>query len=235
MVKRLIIAIGVGVAAFVVGFVTSPAARATQVTQQSQQNQDKKLLKRTFDKWEYEVFEAGPQTYIQISSFVQGKPAVKELLQQQKGEIKKLLKSAQQIPAVVLTAEPLQPAALVQFAQDYELAVQSYKLLARDSDGKLVTIFGTPLNGNIMPEDTLKAVINNAEQNQDTKLTMIGIVSIESKVSSVAFEKLAKDSRVLGVDLSPALAVQDLAQQLPNIDISAVDVVTAPLYWEVAK
>jgi hypothetical protein len=234
MSKQLFIAIGASLVAFVLGFATTSTTWANQKTTQNA-NQDRKLLKRTFDRWEYEVFEIGSQAYIHISSSVVGKSAVKELLQQQKGEAKNLLKSDQQIPIVVLTSDPLQPADLVQFARDYGLAIQSYKLLARDSEDKLVTIFGVPINGNIMPEDMLKAVISNVEQNENTKLTVLGVVSIDSRVNSVALGRLAKDVRVLGVDLSPAIALQDLAQQLPNVDTATVEIVSAPLYWEAAR
>ncbi len=69
------------------------------------------------------------------------------------------------------------------------------------------------------------------EQNQQTTLTVLGVAAIDVQLTQAAFATLAHDPEVLGLDLTTALALDDLTRTL-QIDPATVEVIPVPLYWE---
>ena len=73
-------------------------------------------------------------------------------------------------------------------------------------------------------------MVKNIENAQNVKLTIKGVVSIDTNVDAKSLATLHADSTVLGVDMTPAFAVANLKQQ-NGIDPATVHVIPAPFYW----
>jgi hypothetical protein len=62
-----------------------------------------------------------------------------------------------------------------------------------------------------------------------------GVVSIDAKVDTNTLTKLNNDPGILGIDITPALALQDLIQQVQGVNALSVHITSAPFYWETVR
>ncbi len=131
--------------------------------------------------------------------------------------------------------EPIKTENFVGFVKKHGILVQSYTLIAQDNMGELITFFGAPIDGELFPESILKTMVANIEEAQNKKVSVKGVVSIDAKVDIGMLTKLNDDPGILGVDITPALALQDLMQQTQGIDASSVHITSAPFYWEIVR
>jgi hypothetical protein len=229
MLKRIIYAIGVAMAALLVGLNTSSLILAQQ------QPKEKLLHQKSFGEWEYRALQsegmnAKPEVTLSIESSVKGKANLTKLLVKQKGLKNKLFQSQAQIPAVIIPARPLAPHVLADFVKRHDVTVKSYNIIAKASNGEIITIFGSPEGSQVFPTQSLQTIVRGIEQNTQTTLTVQGIAAIDVQLSEKSALSLERDPLVLGLDLTSALAIEDLAQA-KQIDPSTIQVIPSPLYW----
>ena len=233
MYKKYFSMVIIGMVALLLGIATGPSVTATQQT--DNEKDDKLLVKKGFDNWEYEAVQLGSDVHIRISSSLRGKSNLKKLLSEHKKYDKDLFQSAQEVPVVILMNEAISPATLTDFAKQYNVVVQSYTLLAQDHKGQTITFFGAPVQDQLFPADILQAMVANLERAYETTITVKGVVSIEAKVDAGALAKLNSDPNVLGVDLTPALAIQDFKKQFKDVEASSIMFTPAPFYWSATE
>ena len=229
MSRRYLLAVAIGVIAGLAGFITGSSALADQPYG------DKLVLRRSFDTWAYEVNLIGSQAHLRVSSRINNIAALRTLLSEHRNQQSKLFQSMQSVPVDILLKQPLRPEGLADFVKQSGISVQSYVFIAQDTNGDLVTVFGAPVDGELLPMHILNGMIKSIEERQNTTLTLKGIVSIDATVDSAAFTRVSNDRMVFGIDSSPALALQDLQKQVNGIDVSTVKVSSAPFYWIVAQ
>lgn len=233
MYKRYFLTVIVGMVALLLGLVAGSPAVATQ--RNNNEKDDKPLVKKGFDRWEYEAVQIGPDTRIRISSSVRGKLNLKKLLSEHKKYAKDLFQSAQEVPVVILLNEAINPEGLTNFVKQYSMVVQSYTLLAQDHKGQPITFFGAPVQDQLFPADILQTMVTNLERAHETTITVKGIVGIEARVDAGTLARLNNDANVLGVDLTPALAMQDFKKQFKDTETSSIMITPAPFYWSATE
>lgn len=230
MYKRIMLALAVSIIALGVGLATTSFVLA----QQQAPNQTL-LRKKSFGEWEYralqtQLFQAQPEVTLSVESSLRGKANLTKLLSKQKSEKNRLFRTQSQLRAVVIPDKPLVPNELPAFAKKHGLTTISYTIIARAANGELITIFGTPEGGVLFPEQNLQTTVQGIESNTHTTLQVMGIVAIDAQLTREAFTSLEHDSAVLGLDLTAALALDDLIQET-QIDPSTVEIIPSSLYW----
>jgi len=226
--KRVTLSVTLGILALVLGFATSAFSQSDP---SNQGNRDKLVVKRSFDQWEYYAFQNEGGTYITISSPIKGKSALAKLLKAHKDGKGRLLQAVPHVPTIVIPEKPLATDALANFVKKHNIVVKSYTLVAQAANGDVITIFGAPSETELFPQQELQTTVSSVEANQNTTLQIKGVVAIEAQVNDTSFTSLDADPSVLGVDLTPALAVADFAQQYTEVDVATIRVVPGPLYW----
>lgn len=239
MYKRYMFAMTVGVIALLLGFTARQSVNASQ-SPAIDRDQERPLATRGFERWKYDATQLGPETYIRISSQINSKAALSALLAEHRLQQTRLFQSVrqgslQQIPVTILMQKPIKIESFVDLVKKNDIQVQSYTLIAQDGSGELITFFGAPVDGDLFPEYILQAMVGNIEQSQNKKISVKGVVSIDAKVDVSMLTKLNSDPRILGVDITPALALQDLVQQIPEVDIARIHITSAPFYWETVR
>lgn len=230
MFKRIIVAAGIALVALPAGLSTTSFVLAGQ-----QGPKETLILKKSFGAWEYRALQsdranAAPEIVLSIESSLKGKANLARLLNQQKAAKDRLFQVQPQISAAIIPTRPLATSSLSDFATKHGITVTSYKIIARASNGELVTIFGAPEGTTLFPEQNLQTMVQGIEHNTQTSLQILGIVAIDAQISKAAFTSMERDSEVLGVDLTTALALEDLSRE-KQIDPAKVQVIASPLYW----
>lgn len=218
------------IVALLFGFASQSIATSYQ-SSSAAENGDKTIAKRSFGDWEYQAQQVGPNTYVRISSSLKGKAALKALLAKHKQQLPELFQSTNEVTAILIPVIPLSFEQFTDLVRQHGIKVETYAILSRTQNGELNTIFGAPKGDVLIPEQELAMTMKSVEENQHTVLQVQGIVAVQVKVSNRAFQSLDKDPAVLGLDLTPALAMQDLAQQQHAIDTSKVQLTPSSLYW----
>lgn len=236
MYKRYTLAVIVGAVALLLGLRTGSSVNALQ-SQARNEDAEKLLTTQSLAQWKYEATQIGPQIYIRISSPISGKSALKSLLTKHKGQHTQLFqsRSLKEIPVSIIMEKPIHTEDFTGFIMNNGINVQSYTMIAQDNTGELITFFGAPVNGVLFPEHILQKMVVNIEQAQNKKVSVQGVVSIDAKINIYTLAKLNNDPNILGIDITPALAVQDLIHQLPGIDPASVHITSAPFYWETVR
>lgn len=157
--------------------------------------------------------------------------------------IERLLKSQQkEFRALVVFNRPLAQPEFEQFIASYKMEPYAYTLRAVSPDGMRTTIYGAPVNGELVPMDLMNLITNDVKQRDGTALR--GWIDVSAKMPRKALTKLLKDNRVYTVDLTESVMLnsittvkldaanasqqllQDFARGKPSIQVSRV-----PLYW----
>jgi hypothetical protein len=229
MLKRIIYAIGVAMAALLVGLNTTTLILAQQ------QPKEKLFHHKSFGEWEYRALQSEgtntkPEVILSIESSLKGKANLAKLLVKQKVLKNKLFQSQTQIPAIIIPAHPLAPHLLADFVERHDVTVKSYNIIAKASNGEIITIFGSPEGGQVFPAQSLQTIVRGIEQNTQTTLDVQGIAAIDVQLSEKSARSLERDPLVLGLDLTSALAIEDLARA-KQIDPSTIQVIPSSLYW----
>lgn len=100
--------------------------------------------------------------------------------------------------------------------------------------GEVITIFGSPEGEEVFPEENLTTIVHGVEENQQVKLEIQGVLAMNVQIDRAGFTSLENDSAVLGVDVTPALAFEDLVGKT-QIDPSTIQVIPGPFYWAVLE
>lgn len=237
MLRLILLAFAIAVAATLVSYTSSSYVQAQQ--RNLQMLPEKALTHKKLGKWGYEASQLDKVMYLRILSDVNDKSSLQTLLTEQRASANAVFASAEVVPAVVLLKEAISPDNLAGFASQYNLSIQSYTLLAQNSKGEYITFFGAPVDGNIFPRHILQTMIKNIEEAQATTLTLKGVVSIDVKMNAEAFKQLGQANSILGVDLTPALALRDLkstSKELRQIvqdaeSAHSLHITSAPFYW----
>ncbi len=230
MNNRIGISIIVGIVALTFGFASGIFARSSV----SQDTGEQLVATRDFGTWQYEASKMGEYYYVQILNQEQDYIRLEDLLSKTRKQGVRSFLPEDQLPVNVVLRKAIAPEALLQFANTYQLSVKSYTIVARDTHNQLITIVGAPLDGEMLPLEILKQMMAGVEEQQHIQMTLEGIVSIEASIKAAQVEQIAADANVFGVDITPGLALQDLQQQIPELDVAHVQVIAAPLYWVVA-
>jgi hypothetical protein len=228
--KRIMLAITVAIIALGVGLGTTSFVLAQQ-----QAPKQTLLRKQSFGEWEYRAvqtqrLQAKPEVTLSIESSLRGKANLTRLLAKQKSAKSRLFQTRSQLRAVVIPDQPLIPHELPAFVKKHRLTIRSYTILARAVNGELITIFGTPEGGIVFPEQHLQTMVQGIERNTQTRLQVVGIVAIDAELTKEACTSLEHDPAVLGVDLTAALALEELVRET-QIDPALIEVIPSPLYW----
>jgi hypothetical protein len=228
--KRIMLAMSVAIIALGVGLGTTSLVLAQQ-----QAPKQTLLRKKSFGEWEYRVLQtqrsqANPEVTLSIESSLRGKANLTGLLSKQKSAKSRLFQTQSQLRAIVIPDQPLIPHELPSFVKKHGLTIISYSIIARAADGELITIFGTPEGETIFPERNLQTMVQGIERNTHSRLQIVGIVAIDAQLTREAFTSLEHDPAVLGLDLTAALALEDLMRET-QIDPATIEVIPSSLYW----
>lgn len=242
MFRRLRLALIVAVSATILGYMSTSFVQAQQQNRQVDPT-EKPIAHKKFAKWGYEASQIDKAIYVRVLSDIKDKASLQSLLAEQRSNADALFASTPVVHAVVLLNQALDPDDLANFTSQYNLSVQSYTLLAQDRNDDYITFFGAPVDNNIFPKHILQSMVKNIEENQATKLTLKGVVSIDVKLDTNAFKRLYEAGNVLGVDLTPALALHDLKSISKEVGASLEDaertdrisITSAPFYWITAR
>jgi hypothetical protein len=236
MFKRTLIAAVVAIVAFGAGFGTTTYA----LNRQHSVPKERLLHAQSFGEWSYRALEqepdsllplaSAPRVTLSVETAVHGRANLEALLARQKGASQRLFHAQSRLSAVVIPRTPLAPEQLAEFATRHGITIKAYTLAAKAANGEIVTIFGAPEGTQAFPKHNLDDMVKGIESNQHTTLQLQGVVAIDAEMDKAAFDHIGQDSRVLGVDLTTALALEDLARA-KQVDASRIEVIPAPLYW----
>lgn len=236
MFKRTLLAIAVAVVAFGAGFGTTAFALNRQLSVPK----ERLLHAQSFGEWSYRALEeepdsvlpsiAAPRVTLSIETTVRGRANLEALLARQKSASQRLFLAQSRLSGVVIPKTQLAPDQLADFATRHGITIKAYTLIAKAANGEIVTIFGAPEGTQVFPKHNLDDMLKGIQSNQQTTLQLQGVVAIDAEMDKAAFDHIGQDSTVLGVDLTTALAIEDLARA-KQVDSSRIEVIPAPLYW----
>ncbi|MCU0492982.1 MAG: hypothetical protein MUD01_15435 [Chloroflexaceae bacterium] len=235
MLQRFILALGLALCTFALGF----WATSLVLGQPQQTAREQLLHQREFDGWQYRALVAvdaetnqpvNPQVTVSIESRVRDRAGLSRALAQQQGWRERLFAGQSSVAATIIPATPLPPEELAVFAQQHGVKISAYTIVARAANGELISMFGAPEGAVVFPAGRLATMVEQLQRNQQTTLTILGVAAIESEVSRTTLASLDQDGRILGVDLSSAIASADLVAAT-QVDRGRISVVPSGLYW----
>lgn len=238
MFKRLLLTVAVAALALLFGFGSTSYILASN----TRMPHDKPVLAKKFSGWEYRAFQAvyatgrtSPRITVSVESTLHGRSELEQALREQRREAERLFQTHGQIAAVAIPDTPLAPEQLRAFASRHAAQITGYTMIAESAEGEIITLFGAPKGDEIFPDSELASLTQSIEANQHTTLTLRGIVAISASVDAAAFAAISQDAQILGIDITSAIASDDLAKA-QQIDPAQIDIIPAPIYWaNVAK
>lgn len=236
MLKRTLLAIVVAAVAFSTGLGTTALA----LSRQQATLKEHVLHAQSFGEWSYRAleeeqslrlpFSAAPRVTLSVETTVRGRANLEAALMRQKSAGERLLQAQSRLQGVIILKTPVMPEQLSDFAARNGITVKAYTLIAKASNGETITIFGTPEGNQTFPRHNFDDMVKGIEDNQNISLQLQGVVAINAEMDKAAFDRVGRDASVLGMDLTTALALEDLVRA-KHIDPSRVEVMPAPLYW----
>jgi hypothetical protein len=236
MLKRTLFAIIVAAITFGTGLGTAALA----LTRQQSTQKEYLLHEESFGGWSYRAMEEdrssgllqvdAPRVTMSIETTLRGREYLADLLAQQKSAGEQLFQTQSSLSGVIIPKTPVAPEQLTDFATRQGITIKAYTLIAKAANGEIVTIFGAPEGQQISPKHNFDDMVKGIETNQQTTLHFQGVVAIDAEMDKAAFDRIGQDSTILDVDLTTALALEDLARA-KQIDPSRVEIMPAPLYW----
>lgn len=147
-----------------------------------------------------------------------------------------------QFYALVVFSRPLSRAEFENFASAYALRPTGYSLRARAPDGMRSTIFGGPVEGQLIPDELLKLATQDMEARDGTALT--GWIDVSTVVDAKNLAQLVQDPLVYTVDVTETLlrnnitsaalsaaGADDTTLKAFHTGTLQVQMSRAPLFW----
>jgi len=107
------------------------------------------------------------------------------------------------LPFKITFRQPLSEQAFAQFANSHNFQITGYTIFALQADGRIATIGGGPVDGELIPRDTLNMVLDSVEkysQESGGAPQFLGWVDITGEMTPKQALKLTYDPRIFAVD-----------------------------------
>jgi hypothetical protein len=119
-------------------------------------------------------------------------------------ELSKILQNGDKghpVPLKITFNSPLSEEKFTQFVKQYDIEVAHYVIYMLDSDGKIVTVQGSPMNGELVPTALFNTATNSISQEYSHGARLLGWVEVTGVVELMYVFQLSNDIHVFLADV----------------------------------
>lgn len=183
------------------------------------------------DGWEYHaIFDQASGTINANSDFQWGTAAsVAPSIAAHQRLARRFAQHGIDIEGTIVFRRPFSQVEFEQFVSDTQIEVVDYIIRFVDAHGQRVTIFGTPDDGQLVPQADLDFALNDlAERDQGA---IAGWVEVRGKIPAASYHIVESNPDVYFVDVTRT-AIQAAFKGQPNADKAALELIEPQVYWK---